>query len=48
MNNDQYFNSDTITEYPREIHSSVKLGKNVTIGMNCILEEGVVVGDDCI
>jgi UDP-3-O-[3-hydroxymyristoyl] glucosamine N-acyltransferase len=47
MNNDQYFNSDTITEYPREIHSSVKLGKNVTIGMNCILEEGVVVGDDC-
>ena len=47
MNNEQYFNSDTMVEYPREIHPSVKLGKNVTIGINCILEEGVVVGDNC-
>jgi UDP-3-O-[3-hydroxymyristoyl] glucosamine N-acyltransferase len=47
MNNEQYWNSDTMVEYPSNIHSSVKLGKNVTIGMNCILEEGVVVGDDC-
>ena len=47
MNNEQYLNSDTIKERPREIHPSVKLGKNVTIGIGCILEEGVVVGDDC-
>ena len=47
MNNEQYSNSNTMTEYPRGIHSSVKLGKNVTIGMNCILEEGIVIGDDC-
>jgi acetyltransferase-like isoleucine patch superfamily enzyme len=47
MNNEQYINSDTMKKYPKEIHPSVKLGKNVTIGMNCILEEGVVIGDNC-
>jgi len=47
MNDEQYFNSDNMAEYPREIHPSVKFGKNVTIGMSCILEEGVIVGDNC-
>ena len=47
MNESQYVNSDNLDVFPREIHPSVKLGKNVTIGMMCILEEGVVIGDNC-
>ena len=47
MNNEQYLNSNTMVVRPREIHHSVRLGKNVTIGIGCILEEGVVVGDNC-
>lgn len=57
MNNEQYFNSNMIPDnlqkpysslkLGREIHPTVRLGRNVTLGMHCILEEGVVVGDNC-
>lgn len=47
MNNEQYTNSDGRKKLLRQIHSSVQIGKNVTIGINCILEEGVIIGDNC-
>jgi len=32
----------------KHIDSSVKLGKNVTIGYNCVILENVEIGDDCL
>ncbi len=32
----------------QHIHSSAKIGKNVTIGFNSIIMDGVVIGDDCL
>lgn len=48
--NDQYRNSSDPNfklDLPKEIHPSVQIGRNVTLGMCCIIEENVIIEDDC-
>ena len=47
MNNYQYTVLDRTKSYPKEIHPNIRFGKNVRIGIGCIIEENVVIGDDC-
>jgi UDP-2-acetamido-3-amino-2,3-dideoxy-glucuronate N-acetyltransferase len=48
MNNLQYETLDRTKSLPRGIHPSVVFGKNVKIGIGCVIEEDVVIGDDCL
>lgn len=47
MNPFQYTVLDRTKPRPMGIHPDVLFGKNVVIGMNVIIEEGVKIGSDC-